>query len=490
MTAVTPGRRTEPTAPAAGSDAAPLRIAVVGHTNAGKTSLLRTLTRRVDFGEVSDRPGTTRHVEQIDLRIDGEPAVRFYDTPGLEDAVTLWAHVARLPGDSRPARVRAFLQGPEAQAAFEQEAKVLRLLLDADAAFLVIDTREPVLPKYRDEVELLGACARPVLPVLNFIAHGASREPQWRAMLSDAGLHAVVRFDAAAPFTGAERDLYQDLGTLLPERRETLRGVAAHLQAEATARRAAACQAVAGALVAAAALRRTVATAQLIGPQRRAGEVRALRTTLEDDVRAGTAALLRLYGFRPDDAAEPPLPALEGLAELDLFNPEMLRQAGLRLGQGAAVGAALGAAADLAVGGLSLGAGALIGGTVGGALAQGLGPLGRRLAGRLRGQQDLTVEEAVLYLLAERQIALVAALEGRGHGAVGKVAAEPTQTARTSDEADALRAAVRATHAARAHPEWRPSGARRGAWPAARDAVVDRVAAHLERALGAGFAGR
>ena len=49
----------------------PIAIAVVGHTNAGKTSLLRTLTRRSGFGEVSDRPGTTRHVESIDLRIDG-----------------------------------------------------------------------------------------------------------------------------------------------------------------------------------------------------------------------------------------------------------------------------------------------------------------------------------------------------------------------------------------------------------------------------------
>ena len=64
----------------------PLRIAIVGHTNAGKTSLLRTLARNVDFGEISDRPGTTRHAETIDLRLDGQGAVRFIDTPGLEDS--------------------------------------------------------------------------------------------------------------------------------------------------------------------------------------------------------------------------------------------------------------------------------------------------------------------------------------------------------------------------------------------------------------------
>mgnify|MGYP001555260318 CR=1 FL=1 len=67
-----------------------LAIAVVGHTNAGKTSLLRTLTRKRRFGEVSDRPGTTRHVEVVELRIAGRPALRFFDTPGLEDSVALW----------------------------------------------------------------------------------------------------------------------------------------------------------------------------------------------------------------------------------------------------------------------------------------------------------------------------------------------------------------------------------------------------------------
>ena len=46
-----------------------LTIAVVGHTNAGKTSLLRTLTRRVDFGQVSARPGTTRQAEAVALRL-------------------------------------------------------------------------------------------------------------------------------------------------------------------------------------------------------------------------------------------------------------------------------------------------------------------------------------------------------------------------------------------------------------------------------------
>jgi small GTP-binding protein len=81
----------------------PIRIAVVGHTNAGKTSLLRTLTRRVNFGEVSEQPGTTRHSRAADLMVDGAPAVRFFDTPGLEDAAARASRSLRQkPDAARP----------------------------------------------------------------------------------------------------------------------------------------------------------------------------------------------------------------------------------------------------------------------------------------------------------------------------------------------------------------------------------------------------
>ena len=46
------------------SRSSPLWLALVGHTNTGKTSLLQTtLLRRRDIGEVCARSGTTREVE-------------------------------------------------------------------------------------------------------------------------------------------------------------------------------------------------------------------------------------------------------------------------------------------------------------------------------------------------------------------------------------------------------------------------------------------
>ena len=459
-----------------------IRIAVVGHTNAGKTSLLRTLTRRANFGEVSQRPGTTRHVESVDLEVNGQAAVRFFDTPGLEDAVALREHLAGLDDAQAtpPERIRLFLQGPEAHGVFEQEAKVLRTMLDIDAAFLVIDVREPVLPKFRDEIELLNSCARPVLPVLNFVRDAASREPDWKELLSAYGLHVQVRFDAAAPFVGAERELYSDLSTLLRDRREQLRAVADSLAAEAAERRRAACARIAELLVDAAALRRTVPAEEFADMARRKAFVAALQKEVFDKAQRCTDDLLALHGFRQDDAGEAPLPLIEGRWTLDFFSPEAMKDAGLRLGKGAAIGAAVGVVADLAVAGISLGTGAAVGGAIGGAVSQGWGPFGRKLANRLRNVHELTVEDGVLFALVAWQLKLTRALEQRGHAATGRIAAETSATQAAPTRATA--AAVRAVRPARSHPEWESAGvATRGFWRPAPQR--DALAADLARTL-------
>ena len=432
--------------------AEPIHIAVVGHTNAGKTSLLRTLTRQVDFGEVSDRPGTTRHAEAIDLKVNGAPAVRFTDTPGLEDSVALLDYLGRLPGESRPERVRAFLAGPESRETFEQEAKVLRTLLEqADAAMLVIDTREPVLPKYRAEIEILTWCAKPVMPVLNFVRAKNSRREQWRQVLLESNLHAQAEFDAVAPFIGAERQLYGDLATLLHGKRQQLAEVVDYLALEVADRRRAACRVVASGLIDVAAMRRQISAEDFAMELRRAEFVRALHDDVGAHARRTVDELLQVFAFRRGDAEVARLPQMAERWEDDLFNPEILREAGKRLGLGAMIGAGIGVVADVALAGLSLGAATTLGATIGGALSGGWKPLWRKLENRLSGVQELSVEDAVLLLLADRMLQLIGALEQRGHAAMDKLRLAPGQ----SSGLDAgLRDVLRTIRPARGHPEW------------------------------------
>jgi hypothetical protein len=426
----------------------PLKLAVVGHTNVGKTSLLRTLTRDVGFGEVSHRPSTTRHVEGARLSVDGEALLELYDTPGLEDAIALLDYLERLdrPGErlDGPARLARFLEGSEARQRFEQEAKVMRQLLASDAGLYVIDAREPVLAKYRDELAVLASCGKPLLPVLNFVSSSHQREPQWREALARLGLHALVRFDSVAPPEDGEQRLYESLALLLERSRGQLERLIADQQAQREVRRQSAARLIAELLVDCAACRRSVATdAGLVQ-----SAVQDLRKAVRQREQKCVEALLKLYAFRLQDASASDLPLLDGRWGDDLFNPETLKLLGVRVGSGIAAGAAAGAGVDLLVGGITLGAAALVGAIAGGAL-QTARSYGGRLLGKLKGQRELTVDDAVLRLLALRQRQLLLALEARGHAAMDSIKLDTPQ-----DKAWREGKLPEALHKARAHPQW------------------------------------
>lgn len=451
----------------------PLRLAVVGHTNVGKTSLLRTLTRDVGFGEVSHRPSTTRHVEGARLSVDGESLLELYDTPGLEDAIALRDFLDALerPGErlDGPEKLRRFLDGSEARGRFEQEAKVLRQLQASDAGLYVIDAREPVLAKYRDELAVLAGCARPLLPVLNFVASANHREEQWREALSRLGLHALVRFDSVAPPLDGERRLYESLALLLEKSRPQLERLIRDHEAQAVARREAGAKLIAELLVDVAACRDLVpGDAEAI---RQATEV--LRDRVRKREEACVQALLRLYAFRKDDARAADLPLLDGRWGDDLFNPETLRQLGVRLGGGVAAGAAAGAGIDLLVGGLTLGAATALGALAGGAW-QTVGHYGQRLLGKLKGQRELSVDDSVLRLLALRQRQLLAALQARGHAAMEAIRVDSPEDKqwREGKLPEALRKA-------RAHPEWSTLNGRKRVDKSERQEQVDALAQQL-----------
>ena len=461
-----------------------LRIAVVGHTNTGKTSLLRTLTRDPRFGEVADQPGTTRHVEGARLSVTGGGALEWFDTPGMEDSIALLEYVEQLaapaPGSTRataqddgaahatqdpstaseqatrerldgPARIRRFLASPEAHRRFEQEARVLAKLLDCDAALYVIDARDPVLAKHRDELALLAACGRPLLPVLNFVNAPAHRAQAWRDAMARLGLHAVLEFDTVAPALDGERQLYARLAVLLDRHGPMLQRLAEQLAQGRQARRDTAYRLAAELLVDVAALHLTSANDDAT----LAATAAQLRDRVREREQACVTALLALYNFRADDYHADELPLSGERFGLDLFHPQALKSMGVQVSMGAAAGAMAGAAVDLLSAGLSLGTGTLIGAAAGG-LWQGVERYGRRLAGKVRGYRELSVDDPVLRLLALRARQLIAALERRGHAARAplQLQAHTAGEATTTDD-DWRRAPLPAPlKEARSRPEW------------------------------------
>ncbi len=424
---------------------AALRIAVVGHTNTGKTSLLRTLTRNPDFGEVADQPGTTRHVEGARLAIDNAAAIEWFDTPGMEDSIALLEYLERLqaPGErlDGPARVRRFLESPEAHRRFEQEARVLRKLLECDAGLYVIDARDPVLGKHRDELAILASCARPLLPVLNFVNAPEHRADQWREAMARLGLHAVLEFDTVAPPLDGEAQLYARLAALLDRHAAMLQRLAQALAQQREQRRQAACVLVADLLV-------DVAALHVSSP----GDEAALQeaaATLREQVRrreqACVDALLALYNFHRDDYDGAELPLQGERWGMDLFHPQALKDMGVQLGVGMAAGG----------------------------LWQGVERLGKRVAGKLRGYRELSVDDPIVRLLALRQRQLIHALERRGHAA-----RTPVQLQRPDDRAWQSGPLPDGLKEARSRPEWSALGDRYQ-----EDERRKRVVAQLARQL-------
>ena len=451
----------------------PLKLAVVGHTNVGKTSLLRTLTRDVEFGEVSHRPSTTRHVEGARLSVDGQPLLELYDTPGLEDAIALLDYLEQLerPGErlDGPARLSRFLASSEARQRFEQEAKVLRQLLLSDAGLYLIDAREPVLAKYCDELAVLAGCGKPLLPVLNFVAASHQQVDAWRTALARLGLHALVRFDTVAPPLDGERRLYESLALLLESHRPQLQRLLADQQAQAEARQHSGRQLIAELLLDCAACRRSVG----VEPALQQAAIHALRELIRQREQRCVEALLRLYAFRPADAAAGELPLLGGRWGDDLFNPETLKQLGIKVGSGVAAGAAAGAGVDLLLGGLSLGAATLLGALAGGGL-QTARNYGARLLGKLQGRRELSVDDGVLQLLAVRQLQLLNALGQRGHAAQQVIRVE-TDTGNKSNHS-ALLGSLRK---ARAHPEWSTLNPEASLAQSERQVLIEQLAQQL-----------
>jgi len=394
----------------------PLKLAVVGHTNTGKTSILRTLLRDVYFGEVKNEAATTRHVEQAQLTDSrtGEVLVALYDTPGLEDASGLMDWLEDNTASRRDGieRLQQFLAANVAQGSdsydlpydYSQEAKVIRQLLTSDMAIYVVDAREPVLGKYKDELAILSWAAIPVMPVFNFTDSQNANIDDWQTMLARRNLHISTRFDSVAFEFEDEMRLWKNLATMLTHS-EMLEQLMqrrtedwAQLYDEANI-------IIADFLLNVAAFVREINEDDDPLPV-----LQQMQEAVRQSERAMQHNLLNLYKFYDNAVAATPL-ELQAYQQ-DPFDPELLKSYGIRTTSGAAAGALLGLGIDAAALGTTLGLGAAIGGIAGGLLSN-----TSSIADRITGVKRLYIDPATLTLLATRALDLLTALRHRGHAA-------------------------------------------------------------------------
>ena len=425
----------------------PINLAVVGHTNAGKTSLIRTLLRDDQFGKVEDEAGTTRYVEKSAIFAGDDEVLDLYDTPGFEDSSALLQALedlsktvqARLPADL----LRAFIRQADSFPDFAQETKVLRQSINSDVLLYMIDVREPLLGKYLDEVEILSKAGKPILPVFNFIAGNNEALMRWREQMAQFNLHSALELDTVVYDFEAEKRLYQKLQSLLELRYDSLQALIDYRQEVWNSLTHAAAQRIFQLLAEVACYRREV-----VG---KSGISQADVTTMQDFVRNAEQRALRdlliIFAFTQLDVDLQQLAVSDGQWELDIFSPRMLKDYGLSAGATALKGAAAGAGIDLMVGGLSLGAATMLGAALGAGWATAR-RYQQELKAAIRGHKWLCVDDNTVSLLYLRQHKLLRTLTQRGHAAQNKLQLS------SGAEHSLSRPWYKVVKVLRQHPEW------------------------------------
>lgn len=426
-----------------------IRLALIGHTNTGKTSVLRSLLRDATLGTVADAPGTTRESARHTLRLGGAEVAELWDTPGLEDAARALAalgKVEREQGLSGAAALDALLADPPGE--IEQDLKPLRTLQSCDAGLLVFDAREPPRNKYWEEHELLRRCGRPIVAVLNCAADERARTDEWDAALRKNGLHAVARYDAWAASEADASKLFTKLRELLDQGWEPLlRRIARQRSEEQDRRVRAMCEELAALLV-------DLATHRMVADRDRLG---AAADELAGAIAGGwtrmRVALAELHGVSPDRLAK-----IE--TELDQqaareANPLALADPALSVGSAATVvaggllaGAVKGGIVDVGTGGATLGLGMVVGGAAG--LALGGRELARHALLRSQGKTELTLGDAALDGVLRRGLWLVERLQTYGQASERPLAA-PAITPEAAKRSGSIAARLRTI---RRHRDW------------------------------------
>lgn len=447
-------------------------IAIIGHTNTGKTSLMRTLLRDSDFGEVKNAPATTRHVETVKIldKYDA-PLVMLYDTPGLEDATGvmdfLQEHTnAREDGVER---LKVFLKAVQDKTQalmgdFSQEAKVVSALLSVDIAIYVIDVREPVLSKYKDELAILASSGTPILPVFNFIKSGSPHTQAWQEMLSRRALHIVSAFDTVAFDFEAEMNLWANLGaltsapcflTLQSERTELW-----HEMAEE------------GSLMIADFLVNVASFTRKISDGDDAEVVlEAMREKTRQAFGILQTRLLKLYQFYHAHIDGSPM-TIQGDSQ-DIFDHDLLAHYGIRTVSGGVAGMIIGAGLDVVTLGASLGLGTAIGGMLGGIL-----PNSVTLKDKALGIKTLTISDETLTLLSAQSQYLHHTLRHRGHASLNAIHLDNQVS--LPWQADKLPSALKK---ARAYPHYSSLDDSYDDHQALRSELADRLASVLDTHL-------
>lgn len=355
-----------------------VNLSLVSHTNAGKTTLARTLLGR-DIGEVRDAAHVTDLASGHVLVQAGDDTLMLWDTPGFGDTARL---LSRLKMSGNPIgwmltqvwdrwRERPLWSSQQAVRNAREQADVILYLVNA--------AEDPAAAPYVGlEMEVLAWIGKPVILLLNQM--GPPKESidaeldRWKTHVGEfAQVAGALPLDAFARCWIQEGALLAEVAPLLQDDRQpAMERLSARWLELNRARFRASMAALAKPLAEAMTDREHVPSGDWmdqLGKTLRSGkggnnEARKAMERLSERLAAGTgdstSELIRLHGLDGKATRK----VLERLGEDYKQNEKTPESFSAVLG-GLMSGAVGGLAADVAAGGLTLGGGMIVGGILG-----------------------------------------------------------------------------------------------------------------------------
>jgi signal recognition particle receptor subunit beta len=204
----------------------PIKICIVGHTNHGKTSTIRTLTEDKSLGTVSNSPDTTTCVDHFSVMRNGFPVFYVTDTPGFTNLDLRLAEykseIGRTPTieefsnfmNSKKVSVNQNIDN-----SISPDDWLRRTLVEiknSHLLLLILDSREDTTSNtYLSEIEFLKSCGVPLIISLNFIYTKDTKKLDWRKVIGKIGVHTIIEFDAHTRNWDQESDLFNMIIPLL-----------------------------------------------------------------------------------------------------------------------------------------------------------------------------------------------------------------------------------------------------------------------------------
>ena len=434
-------------------------LSLISHTNAGKTTLARTLLGR-DVGEVRDAAHVTDLATGYVLVQQGEDALMLWDTPGFGDTARL---LSRLKLSGNPIgwllsqvwdrfRERALWSSQQAVRNAREQADVI--------LYLVNSSEDPGTATYVPlEMEVLSWIGKPVVVLLNQMgpprADTSAEIALWSGIGADRLVRAVVPLDAFARCWVQEGTLLDTVAPLLPPDKQAAMTALRQRWEELNVTRFDEAMNVLGHYLTQAAVDQEAVDepgwqGKLAGAFTGRGggnaaarkAMTALAGRLAQETTQSTEALIRLHGL----SGKATRTVLERVGDDYAHSEKTPEGAAAALG-GLVSGAVGGLAADLAAGGLTLGGGMIIGGILGAIGATGVARslnLARGEDGSaMRWSGDFFERLTVTALL--RYLAVAHFGRGRGDWSEGEHPAfwQPLVEQAVAERSDELRAVLK-----------------------------------------------